>query len=93
MPAGFEAYSASGQLIHSITDRLTRRVGSVTTGNANGSVNLGSGSPSTIWWTATPVGSSGGFPPVISCSGSTISWDYLGLGSIGMNIVIEYGFY
>lgn len=72
--ARIEVYNAAGQLIQSISDRLSRIVGEVQTMAADGSVtnaNIGSNS----WYTVTPLGPLG-ILPTLSQSGTTLSWSY-----------------
>lgn len=84
MPQGLETYDASGNILTTYTDSLTRVGGSFQTGSADGSITdalIGSVPASRVWWAVRDLtGNSTVYydssPPNITISGSTLAWAY-----------------
>lgn len=97
MPAGVEVFSATGDLRLSITDRITRYIGTQFTGSNDGSISVGALALGTPWFLVTPNGSgsnTGRVEPSVSIIGTTISWSFDGLPlNMRMPIYISYGVY
>jgi hypothetical protein len=95
MAAGLEVYNASGVLRLSLTDRITRYIGTQYTGTADGAISdpaLALGEP---WFLVTPNGDGANVAkaePSVSISGTTLSWSFGGLAPISrLPIFIAYG--
>lgn len=88
MSYGLEVYDASGNVILTVTDRITRLLGTATF-NASGSVTDARFADGTPWWFVQPTTSSGNESPDITFSGTTLSWSNPGGGSFS----IIYGIY
>lgn len=77
MPAGFQVWDASGNLIVTVTDRLTRVLGQVDTGTSNGSItdgNFSLGSP--FFYYVSYSNSRPIYQPVITLTGISLSWSF-----------------
>jgi len=75
MIAGFEVFDASGDLVTSVTDRITRLLGHVVTTSGrhqSGSHTNAALAEGTPWFYVAQSGS--GVPPNVTISGTTISW-------------------
>jgi hypothetical protein len=96
MVAGLRIKDENGHIILEVTDRLQRKIGEVAIAvGASGSVTVTNGSP---WFYIASNGSTGStgaeYAPVVTISGSTISWSpntAAGLGQIP--VVLVYGAY
>jgi hypothetical protein len=78
MPAGVETRDTAGNVVLTLGDRLSRILGSFNTGTVSGSLvdaGLASGTP---WACCIGYGSastsSSTIPPVVTFSGTTLSW-------------------
>lgn len=93
MPAGLQMWDPAGNLIVDISMRLGRVLGvAALTGGVNGSAVNDGLTTGTPFWMLTCITSPLVRQPVISVSGSTISWDFGGLGG-GLNWRLVYGVY
>lgn len=89
MPAGLQIWDAAADLILDGGDRISR-VLAVITISGNGSTSHGGLATGSPFWMLMPT--TAGWPPVVSLSGTTLSWSYpAGLPSAGCNLV--YGVY
>lgn len=96
MPAGFQAFNASGLLITDITDRLSRVTGTATISNS-GSLTIPDLNGSTPWM-ALLDGAEGVFNgalpiPVPVLNGNVISWSLEDPGFPSRSAVIVFGGY
>lgn len=95
MPQGLQIFDAGGNCILDITDRLTRVLGEVTTGAANGSISNSALTSGTPWHVNTntdgTICGQSDAQCVVSFSGATMSWAY-GAGTV-KNVNILYGVY
>jgi len=75
---GLQVKDLSGNVILKITDRLTRFVGSLSTGISNGSFTIPNPGNGNVFFAVIPSGENGisAFPPAVSRSGNTISWSF-----------------
>lgn len=91
MPQGLEVYDSSGVLKLSITDRLSRVLGSIDI-STNGSIIVAGFADGTPWVTFLPWAFVN-VPkmPSISVSGTTLSWTYPGSGNVSGTLI--YGIY
>ena len=93
MLAGLECFDENGEKTLSLTSRITRVIGSISTPhgkNKSGSINvpeLLSGNP---WFFVYIVGSGTGIQPKVSVSGSVLSWSSEGDWSLEP-CIIYYG--
>ena len=79
MPTGFECYDTQGRLTLSLSDSITRIIGTVDTGLANGSISvpaLTSGRPFFITTGLDSV-KLDFYMPRVSVSGSTLTWTFV----------------
>ncbi len=80
MPAGLEVFDSNGVLSVSLTDRLSRYVGSFSTGINDGSIYHGQTAPSQVFIHASIQQGTGqsqmGACPTISINDQTISWAF-----------------
>ncbi|MAO57805.1 MAG: hypothetical protein CL549_15675 [Alcanivorax sp.] len=80
MTAGLRTWDENGVLDIDVTRRLTRYMGSFTTGTSNGSYtinNVPAGSDIWIFVEATTSRNSlGAFPPEVKLNGATVSWQF-----------------
>lgn len=93
MPAGFQAWDASGALIIDITTRTGFVIGSVAINlfNQSGSVtNAGFADGSPFYFIVAATGESGRYPQV-SFSGNTMTWTQSTAANFAGTIF--YGFY
>jgi len=75
MPAGLECFDSLGRSVISVTTRITRILGNVTTGIANGSISNPGFSQGTAYYLV--LGQDVGLlSPTISISGNTLSWSW-----------------
>lgn len=95
---GLEVWDENGNKTLSVTDRITKFIGTFQTGTANGSLNVGGNVPinSDIWFFIDGVGilntSTNVFAPNIVLNGTTFSWSFE--PSEGkLNTTIKYGIY
>lgn len=93
----FELYNSDGTLQLNLASRLTKYLGSVqTSAQASGSISngyLGSGTP---WHSVSMESdnySTGGIPPNVSFSGTTMSWVPDAQASANSPCTIIYGIY
>jgi hypothetical protein len=97
MRAGVEVFNESGALRLSITDRITRYIGTQFTGSNDGAIVAPALSLGTPWFLVTPNGSgsnTGRVEPSVSITGTTLSWSFGGLPvNMRMPIYISYGVY
>jgi hypothetical protein len=93
MVQGVEVYDASGNLTLSVTDRLTKLLGAVNV-SSSGSLTLPAALAGNSYWFAFIPSTSGftGTPPVISVSGTTLSWTYPA-GATNLSGTVHYGMY
>lgn len=93
MAYGVEIRDNAGNIVVSVTDRLTKLLGTVSI-TANGSLTLpGTLTGNNYWFTFEPTG--GGFPntpPFIGISSGTLYWSYPASGTHQPGI-IHYGMY
>lgn len=80
MGMGLEIYNASGQKTFASSDYLPRYLGSVFTGQSNGSVTNagltdGTGTPFYLYFPLSTNGSNV-YPPQITISGNVVSWSF-----------------
>jgi len=91
---GLEIRDANNNVLLTVTDRITREVGRVDTGTGSGSVSVGA--TGSIWYAIldnVPIGAPYGNPPLVTVSGSIISWTpYTSYGS-PRSVTIIYGVY
>lgn len=103
MAQGLQCFDASGNLILDVTDRLTKILGSFTTGIVAGSLvdaNLALG---TFWYVMNPYVAGGNYnfldkQWLVSCSGTTLSWTPMpdpdgGSRKEALSAFIHYGVY
>ena len=96
MPAGFQAWDASGNTVVDLSTRLGRILGVHTTGSSNGSITnagLAQGTPFALVSQPNSTVANGGtfYPsPTVSFSGTTMSWTFPGTGAPS---TIVYGVY
>lgn len=77
MPQGFETYDASGNITISVTDRLTKLIGSFTTTTSNGSQSIGVPAGGTVWINLTaPTGEDFLALPRAYYSAGVIYWTF-----------------
>lgn len=79
MPIGLEVYDANKKLIISVTDRITKILGSVYTNGAAGSISVPELSKGKPWANSIVVDGGNAGPLVgalVTISGTTISWSY-----------------
>lgn len=72
MPAGLQIFDASGAERLSLTDRLTRVVGTIPASSVSGSIDVPAFSLGTPFWfllEQTEI-----FGPEVTISGTTLSW-------------------
>lgn len=94
MAYGLRVRDSAGNIKVDITDRLTRVVGSQSTGTSAGSLIVsGQGD---VWYTildAVPTNGSGNMPPQVSLSGNVISWSWPTTSYGVRAVTIIYGVY
>lgn len=103
MTAGLIVMNESGVVIQDITTRLTRVIGSFNLPESpyftNGSLNIGELATGTPWYALigqpnTVTALYGVYPPVITISGTTISWSKQADGRVRVYPVrVMYGVY
>ena len=96
MPAGFQVFDASGNLIVDLNSKLSRVLGIATVNTASGNLNHAGFSQGTPFAVAgSEAGDQSGnpwaFTPEITITGTTLSWDF---GSLPVHTThIIYGYY
>ena len=101
MPAGFETFDGAGNLIISVTDRITKILGTVDTGTSDGSIYVPGFSFGRPWvrGSAYTNGSPNELAAVAYISGNTIIWYFVGPGdtpppfTVRRNTKLTYGIY
>lgn len=76
---GLQVKDLAGNVILKITDRLTRLVGSVNTGIANGSLAIPNPGNGAVFFVIQPISGtvlSTNTAPVVTLSGSTLTWTF-----------------
>ena len=75
MTAGFQAWDAAGNLVVDLTDRLPRRVGTISVA-AGGSGSIAVPGTQAIWYYVSSSGSlrASLYAPIMGLSGRTLSW-------------------
>ncbi|MCY0385667.1 hypothetical protein OVY01_00105 [Robbsia sp. Bb-Pol-6] len=96
MANGLRCWDASGNLTLDVTDRLTRFLGSLSTGTAAGSASIAGFSTGTPWIhvldSVNPSAATTQAPSV-SISGTTISWSYASTTLAKRAVTVLYGVY
>jgi hypothetical protein len=92
---GFRVWDAAGNIIHDITDRLSRTLGVTTIGTASqtGSVTHAGFADGEPYWICTSTDASNQFfilAPNFSFFGTTLSWDW-GTAIPRCNCQLVYG--
>lgn len=82
MPQGLQIRDANGNMILDITDRLTRVLGSFSTGTTDGSHTDAALSSGTPWLHATSSNPFNVYVCKYTITGNTISWAFSNLGYI-----------
>lgn len=91
MDAGYQVWNASGILITDTTDRMGTLLGIVTlTGGVSGSVTNAAFADGAPFWCATPLVTFNTFAPLITPSGTTLSWSW---PITGADHILLYGVY
>lgn len=93
MAHGLRVYSASGVLVHDISDRLTRTIGS-TVISGSGSFVVPDFAFGTGWFFTQPLTNFNGTfnsYPTVSISGTTISWTTT--SGNPTSVILYYGVY
>ena len=101
MPSGFETFDGSGNLIISVTDRITKVLGSVDSGTSDGSVFVPGFSTGRPWVRAVAI--TNGSPNELAAnayiSGNSVIWYFVGPNdspppfTVRRNTRITYGIY
>jgi len=94
MPAGMQVFDAAGNLLIDITTRLSRVIGTqAIAAGSSGSLVVPNAGQGAIWWAICPSSASR-YVPLVSLSGSTISWSPNGSypGS-AVDALLIYGLY
>ena len=93
MPQGLEIRDSSGTVILTISDRITRLLGSssMTGGTAGSVTNAGFTTGTPFWWASRDAGGSFFYDPVITVTSDTMSWTWPNGGS--GNYTVVYGVY
>lgn len=78
MPAGLECFADDGTVLVSITDRVTKILGTVNTNLSNGSLNVADFSKGRPWFRAVAftTGIANETPATVTRSGNILSWYY-----------------
>jgi len=78
MSQGLQIWDANGQLILDTTYRVARRLGTVTTGMSNGSLNIPDLSQGQPFFISEALRDPGSYYviPSVSISGTTLSWSF-----------------
>lgn len=93
MPSGMQMWDPSGNLIIDTSMHLGRILGIASlSGPTNGSQSNSGLATGTPFWILTCLSASSVRQPVISVSGTTISWDFEGAGA-GLSWRLVYGVY
>ena len=92
MPAGFQVFDASGNVIVDLTDRLGRVLG-ITTITADGNLTDAGFATGTPFWCCIPVATGRAPVPDISISGNVLSWDFQAGISYAPSNRLIYGVY
>ncbi|SPA00503.1 putative bacteriophage protein [Cupriavidus taiwanensis] len=95
MPAGLQTFDSAGNLKLSLGDRVGRFTGAVVTNGADGSLTIPGTDTGEAFFVLTSLENPMGWfsPPLVSISGSTISWTYLPTpgNPQRINCLIRYG--
>jgi len=94
MGLGMQAFDGAGNLLIDVTTRLSRVIGTQTiAAGSSGSLVVPNSTQGSIWWAICPSGASR-YVPLISLSGSTISWSPNGSYPGGpVDALLIYGLY
>lgn len=103
MPQGLQCFNSSGTMILDVTDRLTKMLGSFTTGTVAGSLTDANIANGVFWYVMNPYVAGGNYnflekQWLITCSGTTISWTPMndpdgGSRLSALNAFVHYGIY
>lgn len=95
MPAGVQVFDEAGTLKVSLGDRIGRFTGSVVTNGVDGSITIPGTKTGEPFFILTQLENPIGWfsPPLVTISGSTISWTYLPTAGNPqrINCLIRYG--
>lgn len=93
MPQGMQIWNAAGVLVLDLADKVSRLSGTVNIpAGSTGSVNVPNASQGSIWYAVLVNGGSQYFP-IVTISGSTISWSPSTLLTPAVAAVMLYGVY
>lgn len=93
MPAGLQVWDASGNLVLDVSDPISRLSGTVSIpAGSTGSVTVPNAYQGSIWY-AVLVNGGSTYSPVVSISGSTISWVPSPLFTPAVDAILLYGVY
>lgn len=94
MPVGMQVFDGSGNLIIDVTTRLSRIIDSVViAAGSTGSINVPNSGEGTVWY-ALYTTNGNRYAPVITISGSTISWSpRSGFPGGAIDVTMLYGLY
>lgn len=94
MPAGLQVWDEQGYPVVSVTDRLSRVLGTFSTGTSSGTVNITV--PGIIWFLVhvpTSAGA-GSILPQVQISGRSITWSFATVSGLAPSgVSITYGVY
>lgn len=78
MPAGLECYDDEGNVLVSITDRITKVLGTINTNVSNGSLTVPEFSQGRPWFRAAALtqGIANETAATVTRSGNTLTWFY-----------------
>ena len=93
MAAGLQVWDASGHLVLDVTDPISRLSGTASIpAGSTGSVTVPNASQGSIWY-AVLVNGGSTYCPVVSVSGSTISWSPATIFTPAVDAILLYGTY
>ncbi len=91
---GLEIRDANNNVTLSVSDRITRQIGSFNTGTGSGSLSVGVAG--TVWFAvidSVPTASQSTLPPNVVGSGSVIQWSPASSSYPTRSVLVIYGVY
>ena len=93
MPSGLQVWNAAGALVFDTPDRMSRIIGITTIGATDsGSIALPTGMGD-YWWFTFPSDGTGFYTPVITVSGSMLSYNPATIFGPAKDCTLIYGVY